>query len=292
MYSGIIKITLAALIWGIAYPLTKLALNDVPPLLFGFLRFFTAAVFFMITTASMPLSKIEKEDKRDFVKLAFWGVFVLVVAMNYGLIWAPGIVASILSGTPPLFTVILAAYFFKEKIKVSHLISIILAITGCTLLGGDLSYNIEVENYKVLLGCFIVVIPQFAWAMYSIIGKKVSAKYDWRLVCRDSFALGAAMLLLPAIIESASYGFGSWNTKTLLILLYLALMNSVVTYSLWNSALKAVPVTTAGFLIYLQPISGAVMSYYLFDEKLNTVGFVGTALIFVALTFVLLDKNK
>ncbi len=122
MVWGIVKIAFAALVWGAAYPLTKLALTDVPPLVFGFLRFFLAGLVFVALTQSAPLSGIAKEDKPDFIKLAFWGVFVLVLGMNYGLIWAPGIVASVISATPPLFTVLLAAYFFKERIQPLHIV--------------------------------------------------------------------------------------------------------------------------------------------------------------------------
>lgn len=292
MVWGIVKIAFAALVWGAAYPLTKLALTDVPPLVFGFLRFFLAGLVFVALTQSAPLSGIAKEDKPDFIKLAFWGVFVLVLGMNYGLIWAPGIVASVISATPPLFTVLLAAYFFKERIQPLHIVSIILAVAGCALLGGDLSDNVNIESYKLWIGSIIVVVPQFAWAMYSIIGKKVSAKYDWRLTCRDSFMLGSAMLLPGALLESAFYGFGVWQTKTLAVLIYLVLMNSVITYALWNSALKIVPVTTAAFLIYLQPVSGAIISYVLFEEKLNSLGLLGTGLIFVALILILSRKQK
>jgi drug/metabolite transporter (DMT)-like permease len=45
-------------------------------------------------------------------------------------------------------------------------------------------------------------------------------------------------------------------------------------------------------LIYLQPVSGAIISYVLFEEKLNSLGLLGTGLIFVALILILSRKQK
>lgn len=292
MVNGIIRVTVAAIFWGVAYPLTKLALADVPPLLLGAIRFMIAGSVFMVSERSLPLGGVAPEDRRSFISLAFWGVFLLIVGMNYGLIWAPGMAASILSGTPPLFTIILAAMLLGEKIRAAQFASIVLALIGMALLGNDFSSKTELATWQVWSGCLLTLIPQFSWAMYGIVGKKLIERYHWRLICRDTFTLGALMLLPPALVELYFKGAGIWSAQTIMILLYLAIMNSVVTYSLWNSALKLIPVSLASFLIYLQPVSGAVVSYLLFDEMLESGGLLGAALIFVALTIVLLPQRK
>lgn len=291
--NGSIRVALAAVVWGAAYPLTKLVLADTPPVQLGFLRFLLAGMFFMISERSMPLQGVAPEDRRSFVKLAFWGVFLLILGMNYGLMWAPGIAASLLSGTPPLFTVILAALLLGEKMHKRHFVSIALALSGLLLLGSDFDNNQQnLESWQVWLGCLITLVPQFSWAMYGITGKRLTAKYHWRIICRDTFTLGALMLLLPALIEATISGFGSWNQQSLAILFYLAFFNSVVTYSLWNSALHLIQVSVASFLIYLQPVSGAILSWFLFKETLGLSGIGGTALIFTALTLVVLPETS
>lgn len=290
--NGSLRVALAALLWGAAYPLTKVVLTDIPPVLLGFLRFLLAGLFFVISDRSLPLHNVAAEDRKSFFKLAFWGVFLLILGMNYGLIWAPGIAASVLSGTPPLFTIILAAVFLGEKIRSVQFISIFIALCGLAMLGGDLNTASSLPAWKSWTGCLLTLIPQVSWAMYGITGKRLSSKYHWQQICRDTFSLGALMLAPVALIEVAFKGWGVWNVQSLGILLYLAIMNSVVTYALWNSALKLIPVSLASFLIYLQPISGAILSYVLFKEKLGSAGITGTALIFVALTMVLLPAKK
>ncbi|EKD82056.1 MAG: protein of unknown function DUF6, transmembrane [uncultured bacterium] len=293
MLKGSIRVALAAVIWGAAYPLTKLVLADTPPVQLGFLRFLLAGILFMFSERSLPLDGVEAGDRKCFYQLAFWGVFLLILGMNFGLVWAPGIAASLLSGTPPLFTVVLAAIFLGEKMRIAQFVSIGLALTGLALLGGDVkSCQAGLQPWQIWIGCLLTLIPQFSWAMYGITGKRLSEKYHWRTICRDTFALGAIMLLPLAIIEAAIAGFGNWTLQTAAILLYLVIFNSVITYSLWNSALKMIPVSLASFLIYLQPVSGAILSYFMFGESLGWAGAGGTALIFVALTMVMLPDSR
>ncbi|MEW6710847.1 MAG: EamA family transporter [Candidatus Riflebacteria bacterium] len=293
LINGSIRVAVAAGIWGAAYPLTKLVLSDTPPIILGFYRFSIAAFVFMLVTRSLPMTGVEEGDRRTFFKLAFWGVFVLILGMNFGLIWAPGIAASVLSGTPPLFTVILAAFLLAEPMLLRHFISIGSAMCGLWLLSSDLSgSSMDLPGWKILVGCLLTLIPQFSWAMYGIVGKKLSERYAWPTICRDTFSLGALMLLPFAILEAMLKGPGLWNQKSILILLYLAIMNSVITYSLWNSALKMIPVSTASFLIYLQPVSGAILSFFLFGEKPGSAGFIGIALIFAALLLAVRPQTK
>lgn len=287
-----IKIIVAAIIWGAAYPLTKLILADAPPIFVGFLRFATAAAIFSAIIRSKPLDGIAQEDRKTFAKMGFWGVFTLIIGMNYGLFWTPGILASILSGTPPFFAVILAAIILKEKISFTQCFAIGLALMGSVFLGGNLTLDTQLEAWQLVVGAILVTIPQFSWALYGIISKQAMNKYPWQYICRDSFALGALMLLPFAAAEVAMLGLGTWSLKTALILLYLAVMNSIVTYSLWNSALKTVPITTANFLIYFQPITGAIISSYLFNEQINSLGYLGIALIFISLTLILKASPK
>lgn len=287
---GIVQVALAASIWGAAYPLTKDVLAQVPPITFGFARFALAGLILMIISRSLPLQGIEKKDRRRMWHLAFWGTFVLVTAMNLGLRWAPGVVSSVISGTPPLFTVLLAASWGLEPLRKRHIGAAVIAIAGLFLLCGDMRGS-DVTGAPAVAGIILVTVPQIAWAVYTLLGKRILSIYSWIYVCRDTFTLGAVMLAPIALLEILSGGPGLWDGKVAATLLFLALANSVVTYGLWNSALKMIPATTAGFILYLQPVSGVILSMLLFGERTGAAGLGGIALIFLALMLALLPDR-
>lgn len=283
---GIAQVVLAASIWGAAYPLTKDVLAQVPPITFGFARFALAGLILMVISRSLPLQGVEPGDRRRMWHLAFWGTFVLVTAMNIGLRWAPGVVSSVISGTPPLFTVLLAAAWGFEPLRMRHLGAAALAIAGLAMLCGDMR-GPEIAGAPAVAGIILVTVPQVAWAIYTLLGKRILALYSWIYVCRDTFTLGALMLAPLALAEVALSGAGTWNGKAAATLLFLAIANSVITYGLWNSALRLIPATTAGFILYLQPVSGVILSMALFGESTGTTGIAGIALIFTALLLAL-----
>jgi len=283
---GIAQVALASTIWGAAYPLTIYMLSNLPPLTLGFARFFLASVVLLAMTRSGPLSGIARDDRGTMVWMAFWGTFVLVLGMNFGLRWAPGVASSIISGTPPLFTVILAAIWLREPWQWRQFFAVAIALTGLFLLAGDIPES-SPRGPKYWYGILLVTIPQVAWAIYGILGKSVISKYPWPIICRDTFTLGAAMLAPFSVLEIAAGGIGNWGVKEFSVLIYLGVFNSVITYGLWNSALSMIPVSTASFVLYLQPISGAVLSILLFQEHLGASGLAGTLLIFFAVTMVL-----
>ncbi|MBF0545420.1 MAG: DMT family transporter [Candidatus Riflebacteria bacterium] len=288
-FRGILQIVVASIIWGLAYPLTKDALQNISPIFLGFCRFFLAGVLLMAFSRSKPLEGIAPADRKTVIFMAFWGTFVLVLCMNFGLRLTPGIVSSIISGTPPLFTVILAAFWLNESLLGRHFVAFFLSIFGIFLLS-DFSSSIQTSNH-ILLGIILITVAQIAWAIYGVLGKSISKKYPWLQICRDSFVLGAFMLAPFALIELALIGPGHWDLKGYLTLLYLGIGNSIVTYGLWNNALKMIPVSTASFVLYLQPISGALLSAILFGESITFKGFAGCILIFLALFLVLKSEN-
>ncbi|HOY67089.1 MAG TPA: DMT family transporter [Candidatus Ozemobacteraceae bacterium] len=286
---GIVQVMLAATIWGAAYPLTKDVLAQVPPITFGFARFAIAGLLLMAWTRTAPLQGIATADRPRMWQMAFWGTFVLVIFMNLGLGRAPGIVSSVISGITPLFTVILAAFWRIEPLRLRHLAAAALAFTGLVLLCGDMR-GASTTGLTALVGTVLVTIPQISWSVYSILGKEVTARYPWQTACRDTFALGALMLAPVAMVETAVAGFGTWDLKACLTLGFLGFLNSVVTYGLWNSALSLIPVSTASFVLYLQPVSGVVLSMLMFGERTGPAGLAGTGLIFAALLIALREE--
>lgn len=285
LLAGCLQVALAAVIWGAAYPLTKGVLDNVPPLQLATGRFAIAGMLLMLFTRSFPLSGIPREKRGSMILLAFWGTFFLVVTMNFGLRWAPATASAILSGTPPLFTVLLAALWLGEPLQRRHPPALVAALLGIALLTGESGG--ASGGWKVWAGCFLVLAAQVSWAIYSVLGKEILSRSPWPVICRDTFTLGTLMLIPFALGERLVSGSGTWNGQSIAVLIYLGVANSVVTYGLWNRALTSIPVTTASFILYLQPLSGALLGHFLFGDSLGPAGWAGTVLIFAALSVVL-----
>jgi DME family drug/metabolite transporter len=95
---------------------------------------------------------------------------------------------------------------------------------------------------------------------------------------------GAAVVLLPWLaLEDASWlGTGSgW-----LMVVYLALVPTVLAYRLFARGLKSVPPSTASTMALAEPVVATVLGVALLGERLSAVGWLGAGLVLTGLVLV------
>jgi DME family drug/metabolite transporter len=69
-----------------------------------------------------------------------------------------------------------------------------------------------------------------------------------------------------------------------LLLLYLAIVPSVIGYWLYQRGLQDVSAMTASIVTLLEPLTAAVIAWILFDERLGMLGWIGGGLLIAAIT--------
>ena len=74
-------------------------------------------------------------------------------------------------------------------------------------------------------------------------------------------------------------GFAGPGPRTLLLVLYLGVANSVIAYALWNRALQGLPAAAVGASLYAQPVLGAGLSWLLLRDPLPATFLPGSVLV-------------
>lgn len=122
---------LAALIWGSTFPISAIALDGTPPIFFAFLRFLCAAAFVFI----IPRPAVPWPTLIALGLLLGAGQFgFLFFSMTQGV---PAGLAALLVHTQALFTVVLAALIFAERLTIRRGVAVLLAAAGLALLVVD-----------------------------------------------------------------------------------------------------------------------------------------------------------
>jgi DME family drug/metabolite transporter len=94
----------------------------------------------------------------------------------------------------------------------------------------------------------------------------------------------AAVVLMPwlALSDAGWLGTGSgW-----LMVVYLALVPTVLAYRLFARGLRSVPASTASTMALAEPVVATVLGVALLDERLSAVGWLGAALVLTGLVLV------
>jgi len=96
----------AAMIWGLSFPVTKRGVEITSPILFAFLRYAIASILFFILLLYRNAFHIS--NLRLFALLGIFGVTLPTIFQNIGLQYTSAYISGFLQSTGPIYTVILA----------------------------------------------------------------------------------------------------------------------------------------------------------------------------------------
>lgn len=211
---------------------------------------------------------------------------LLVLGFNY----MSGGVTEVLHFTYPIWVMLILLVFFKERIRLSSVIAIIIAIVGiyCLgVLGGEEAFLPGVDK---VAGVIIVVASGLACASYVVaINKSNARRLSSMLLTYWMLTISAVIFLMVSLLTGTFEVIT--DVEILLNLVGLALVATVMSNLFQVYSIKYIGSTQAAILGAVEPATGVVMCILLFDEVLNLPIVVGIALIFTAVMIVV-TRNK
>ena len=128
-----------------------------------------------------------------------------------------------------------------------------------------------------------------AWSLYTILGKRLLARYQPLQVTGYSLMLGSILFLPIGLHSALSQNYRAVGWAGISSVLYLALLTSVLGYLTWNWALARVEASKVAVVSNLQPVFAALLAWLLLGERV-TPGFVFGAAV-VALGVFLTERG-
>lgn len=243
---------LVTAVWGLNFPVTKLGLADIDPLLLTALRFALAA---------LPWVFFVERPRVDFRWLAAYGL-IFGVAMwaliNQGIAWGvpPG-TASLLIQCSAFFTLGWGVLFFRERLVRTQWIASLLAAAG--LAGFVLSSSGNASRAGLLL----VIGSAMAWSIGNVIIKVSKVREIFAFVVWASLFPPIPLLLLAWGMHGSAPFIAlpsQLNAMTLLSLAFQVYAATHFSYWGWNLLLREYPISRVAPLSLLIPVFGILSS--------------------------------
>jgi inner membrane transporter RhtA len=168
--------------------------------------------------------------------------------------------------------------------KPAHLVAVLVAFVGVVAVSGALEGGVAAVD---VIGVLLTVGAAIGWVGYILATRAVGAR--WRQL--DGLALAmvlAALLVSPAV--AASWDSAAVTVSVVLTGAAVAVLSSVVPYSLELSALRRLDTRVFGVLLSLEPAVAALAGLVLLGERLSAIQVAGIALVVVASALVLRDQ--
>lgn len=261
--------------WGLNFVVIKVGLNGLPPMLLGGLRFALVAfpAVFFIKRPQLPWRwLIAYGATISLGQFAF-----LFEAMANGM--PPGL-ASLVLQSQAFFTMIFAAAFLKERLRVASVLGLFVAAGGLALIG------LEGNNVTPLVAVVLTLCAGASWALGNILTRRFGSVNLMGLVIWGAlipplpfFAL-SLWLEGPALIEHSLLNI-TWSS--ILALVYLAAIATMLGYGLWSTLLSRYPAGKVAPFSLLVPVIGLSSSAVLLGERLEPMQWAGGVLVMLGL---------
>ena len=274
----IVVAVLVMVVWGATPILTRIALEDMEPLVVATLRTIVAGLLAVPLLAHARLSLARAATSRRLLAIsAAAGFVVFPVVYTIGQERTSGLHGVMILAALPIFTGLYAAAVARRPPTGGWLVGCAIALAGEVVLigarGGDASDATLGGDLLVLAAALVVSAGYVAGAMLPPRGVSSAAATFWGVV------LGAVVLAPLATALLARDGLPEAGWRAWGAVAVLAVVTSVVGYIGWYWALDRGGIARISTLQFLQPLSGFALAVVVLGDSVTPTIAVGAAAI-------------
>jgi len=272
----------SSVIFGLSFLFTKNALEYTNPMYFLSYRFSVA----FLTISLFRLSGIIRIRPyravfKDLLLLSLVQPVMYFIFENVGVSLSTSSEAGILLSTIPIFVLIFARIFLKERLAAPQIISVLTALFGITLItaGKGLSAGSSPLGPVILIGSTISA------AFYNILSRKASVKFRSWEITYHMMTMGFISFTVIAVILSLSRGeflfyiTGIAQPRVAIAALYLGTLSSVGAFFLINFMLSKLQASRSTVFVYLSTVVSLLAGVIFRGERFGSIQILGVALI-------------
>ncbi|MGD8237443.1 MAG: EamA family transporter [Armatimonadota bacterium] len=284
---GLWLAAIACLLWGTVPPAGKLLSlsGHVHPLATALVRFVVAAgalCAYGVARDRRTAIRAGPADWAMFAALGATGVFGLGFLVFTAAELTTVVNTTLLLNSNPIFICALAM-LIGERITPGRAGGTALGLAGCVVIvlwgahGGPAQ---EPDEGAHLAGDLCGLGAGLVWAIYTVLGRSLRARYEPHHAVTAATALGSVMLLVAAIATRARLqpSVAEWA-----VLIYLGLLPTAAAFLFWSYGLRHVDASVIGPLQYIAPVAGTMLGCLLFGEVITAGFLAGAALVLVGI---------
>lgn len=294
IYVGIAFAILAAIIWSGNFIVARGVIHQIPPFSVAFYRWLTAAI--IIFPFAVKKIKVDKAVAITHWRYLFWVALTGITLFNTFIYIAghhsPAVNLALIGTTSsPVFAILLAAIFLREKIRPLRIVGLVICISGIVLLLSRGSYD-RLINFQFSTGDWWVLAGALCFAIYNTLVRKKPAQISAVSFLFIVFSAGTLLLLPFYVWELYNSEPVMWNTNLVLIILYLGLGASVISYLLWNAAIARLGSARTALFGNLIPVFSTMEAVWILNEEITVIHLISGILVITGLVFANLRRSS
>ncbi len=273
---------MVAVIWGLAFVASRIALDEFSPALMTALRFAIAAV---------PCLFVRKPAISWPLLIAISGTLFLgqFLAQAYGIAFGvPVGLTSVIVQSQALFTIAFAAIAFREMPTPLQTLGIGIATTGLLMISGTVGFDFSAGAFAVLM------ISPISFAIGNLLLRQAKDVPMFDLFAWLCLVPPLPLLALALVTDGPQATLSSlihMSLTGLVCMLALGAISTSIAYWLWGRLLRDYPAAQVVPFALLVPFVGAAASTLVFGERFGPLRLSGMVIVVCGIAVMLLSKR-
>ena len=266
--------------WGLGFTLAKIGLEQFPTLLIMSIRFGIAGLVLVWFT------KPPWGHMREIFMVALIGSTIQYGLTYNGLKGIDASTGAILVQLEGPILALMGVFLLKEKLGLTRAIGMGLAVIGVIIIAGEPRLDGQLDSVLLL------IVGSAVWAIAQIMVSRLKGISGITILAWVAIMATPQMLIASLIIEDGQWlaittaSYIDWS-----IILYLALIMTVLGYSVWYHLLSSVDVSKVSPFLMLLPITSIIAGIILLDEKFTSSMAIGGLMIMAGVASTLINWN-
>ncbi len=273
---------LVAVIWGLAFVASRIALNEFSPELMTTLRFAIAA----LPCLFVARPKVSWKVLAAISFTLFLGQFLAqAFAIAHGV---PVGLSSVIVQSQALFTIGFAALLFRERPGVWQTVGIAIATVGLLMICGTVGYDFSFGAFAILM------ISPLSFAAGNLLLRRAQDVPMFDLFAWLCLVAAVPLFVLTLITNGPQ---PTWQALThmsltgLLCVIGLGSVSTSIAYWLWGRLLRDYPAAQVVPFALLVPFVGSAASSVTFGETFGPLRLAGMVTVVGGIAVMLLSKR-
>ena len=287
---AILLALLVTFLWSTSFVIIKLGLAEIPPLTFAGLRYTIAFICLLPFAFTKTNSAIIKNlEKKDWLKLILLGILFYAFTQGtqfVGLSLLPAVTVSLWLNFTPLIVAVMAIFLINEYPTTLQWIGVVLFIIGIFTYFFPINFS---ENQ--ITGLIVMTVGVIANSASAVLGRNINreTRINPIVVTIISMGIGSIILLISGIMLQ---GLPQISIQNLLYLLWLAVINTALAFTIWNFTLQKLSAMESSIINGTMLIQIAVLAWIFLGEAITLQEGLGMLIATLGALFVQLKYRK
>ncbi|WP_374688701.1 DMT family transporter [Promineifilum sp.] len=282
---NLLLLMLLAAMWGPSFLFIKVAVGDIPPLTLVLGRVGVGATFLLVALMAARRSlPRERTLWRRLAVLALLQNALPWILLSWGEQYIDSALASILNGTTPIFTIILAHFLVPgDRMTASKLLGVLLGFVGLFLLIlPSLAGGVQASTW----GLIAVAVASALYGI-AIIYSRAHLRGLPPLVAPATQLSLATLFMLPvALLIDRPWQLAAPSPAAAASLVALGILGTGLAFIVYYRLLETANPTYISMVTYVIPVFGVILGVLVLDEQLTWYALAGFALILLGVMVV------